>query len=108
MPNESTGSIPSILPWSGRRARFWGIGLLVGIVLLASVYLWSTRESPSAHPVNVVTVWPPIHPSSSGVEVVPVQYEFEFKLPPCPTTDTGQLCLIIGTGNVTPASANFT
>ena len=93
---------------SDRLSHVLGVGLLLGMALLFSAYLWSSRESHTVKPVTLVTLRPPQQEFSSNIEIVPYQHEIESVASPCPTADAGQLCLIIGTRNATPNPMTFT
>ena len=54
----------------------------------------------------LVTLRPPMHSSSSNIEVVPYQHEAEPAENPCPPEQ--QLCLIIRPGIATPQTTTFT
>ena len=93
---------------NSRLSHFLGVGLLLGMALLFSAYLWSSRESHAVQPVNVVTLRPPVHGSSAAVEIVPYRHELQPAEPGCPETPAGQICLIIGPEIPTPESKTFT
>jgi hypothetical protein len=96
--NSSTGS--------SRLSHFLGVGLLLGMALLFSAYLWSSRESHAVQPVDVVTLRPPLHGHSANIEIVPYQHAAEPVTPPCPPTE--RLCLVIGPQTATPETTTFT
>lgn len=86
----------------------WGIGLLLGVLVLAAVALRVASEPHMARPVDLVTVRPSLHAVGPGVEVIPYQFAVESPTPACSSVPDGELCLIIGTGNATPAPKTFT
>ena len=100
-PTTSNSSIGS-----DRLSHFLGVGLLLGMALLFSAYLWSSRESHAVQPVTLVTLRPHLHGSSSNIEVVPYQHEAAPVPNPCPPEQ--QLCLIIGTEISPPTTTTFT
>lgn len=85
-----------------------GIGLLLGVLVVAAVFLWNAREPRMARPVDLVTLRTPLHAAGPGVEVVPYQFAVESPTPACSSAPAGGLCLIIGTGNATLAPKTFT
>ncbi len=109
MHDTEHATLPNSAPWNGRRSCVWGVGLLLGCVVLFATYLWFIRESTAVQPVRIVTLRPMLDTPETSLEVVPYQHEIEPSQPDCSATTTvGGICFIIGTGNPAPAPMTFT
>ena len=98
---------PPHFPWTCRRSRLGRIGLLLGLTLLFSVYLWSAREPGSGQSVDIVTLRPPVLDTSTSIEIVPFHYPVGPRSVPCPNPNA-RLCLVIGAEGITPVPTTFT
>lgn len=81
--------------------------MLIGMAVLVSIYLWSSRTSST---VDIVTVRPAAQSANSSIQVVPYQQKLEPDAPRCsPKPSTGGFCLVIvANPTATPGSMTFT